>query len=152
MPDLVVLTAYVTLSQPAPHDCTASGLLDAIWRLRGKECRGIEVKQHPAIVLWLTTWQALGVSAKDYPPSLYSLLRRAASVSKAPRINGVVNWYNYLSLELLLPFGTYDLDSTQGGLLPCGRAAVAKALPPWGRKKWSRAPPMKSSMQTTGTS
>lgn len=76
-------------------------------------------QDHPRIHSWRTTWARLGISRKKHPPSVEALLRRAlrARETGSPpfRVSPVVDFYNALSLEHLVPAGAFDLADLGAG-------------------------------------
>lgn len=78
---------------------------------------GITLSQHPHIEPWREAYRAFGVKAKDYPSSIENLLKRVLKGDNLRSINPLVDLYNLVSLNHLLPVGGEDLDSIQGDIV-----------------------------------
>ncbi len=72
------------------------------------------VPEHPRIAPWREAYRAFGAKPKDYPSSIENLVRRVLKGGTLPAINPLVDLYNVVSLEQLLPVGGEDLDTLQG--------------------------------------
>ena len=94
-----------------------AALLD---RLRQAQARvaerlaGAPVAEHPSIAVWREAYRRFGAKPKDYPSSVENLARRALKGNAPSHINKVVDIYNAVSLEALLPAGAEDLDAIEG--------------------------------------
>jgi DNA/RNA-binding domain of Phe-tRNA-synthetase-like protein len=66
-------------------------------------------QDHPHIKVWRQAFTKVGVPASKYLSSIESLLRRALKGGPFPRVNPIVDLYNALSLEYLVPVGGHDL-------------------------------------------
>jgi len=73
------------------------------------------VQSHPRIALYRDTLKTVAsVSAKKYPQSHESLLKRILKEQKGPRpISPVVDFYNSVSVEHVVTAGAFDLDELQ---------------------------------------
>ena len=117
MPGLHVLTARFSLPAQGEHaESCAFQRFSELWQERGAELAGRDPKDDPEMQPWVQLWKMLGVSLKHYPPSIFSLLKRAARGLPPPAVNPVVDCYNALSLELKLPFGAFDAAALSGPL------------------------------------
>ncbi|HLW23242.1 MAG TPA: phenylalanine--tRNA ligase beta subunit-related protein [Steroidobacteraceae bacterium] len=74
---------------------------------------------HPRIAAWRDAYRAFGAKASAYPCSVEALLQRARKGGAAalPAINRLVDAYNAVSLQHLLPVGGEDLDRLVGDLV-----------------------------------
>jgi DNA/RNA-binding domain of Phe-tRNA-synthetase-like protein len=54
---------------------------------------------------------------KRYPPSIEALAKRTTKSDSPISINPIVDTYNAMSMDMVLPFGAYDLDQMDGGLV-----------------------------------
>ncbi|MFF5262587.1 B3/4 domain-containing protein [Actinomadura viridis] len=67
--------------------------------------------QDPHLDAWRDAYRAFGAKPQRTRPSVDALLRRADAL---PAINKVVDAYNAVSVEYVLPVGGEDLDAYQG--------------------------------------
>jgi DNA/RNA-binding domain of Phe-tRNA-synthetase-like protein len=87
----------------------------ALARLR--EGFGYEKAQdHPNVKVWRQAFNKLGISAAKYQSSIESLVRRALKGGVFPRVNPLVDLYNAISLEFLVPMGGHDLAPLEGNI------------------------------------
>ena len=73
-------------------------------------------QDHPNIKAWRQAFNKLGISAAKYPSSIESLVRRALKGGAFPRVNPLVDLYNAVSLEFLVPMGGHDLAPLDGDI------------------------------------
>ena len=73
-------------------------------------------KAHPHIQQWREALHRVGVSLKKCPPSIEAIAKRTTKSDSPFSINPVVDTYNAISMDLVLPFGAYDLDELDGSL------------------------------------
>jgi DNA/RNA-binding domain of Phe-tRNA-synthetase-like protein len=86
------------------------------WEAAGKQAALYgNAQSHPRVRPWRERRRALGVSGK-FPSSVEALLRRALKGGEPFSINGLVDFYNTLSLRHVIPVGGFDLDQVQGPL------------------------------------
>jgi DNA/RNA-binding domain of Phe-tRNA-synthetase-like protein len=92
--------------------------LASAWRAAAEGVAGYGNPQsHPRIVPWRERMRQVGVSPRDFPSSVEALVRRAAKGGEPPRINPLVDFYNAVSLEHLVPAGGFDTAATGGPIL-----------------------------------
>jgi DNA/RNA-binding domain of Phe-tRNA-synthetase-like protein len=96
---------------------TAEGLVNgstdaasAAW-LRAAAERAADPAEDPHVEAWREAYRGFGAKPKRTRPSVDALLRRAGSL---PEINRVVDAYNAVSVEYVLPVGGEDLDGYRG--------------------------------------
>jgi len=78
---------------------------------------GFEKPQdHPNVKAWRQAFNKLGISAAKYQSSVESLVRRALKGGIFPRVNPLVDLYNAISLEFLVPMGGHDLAPLDGNI------------------------------------
>ena len=82
---------------------------------------------HPHIAAWRQAYAAFGAKPSRFPCSVEALLDRALKGRDLPAINRIVDRYNAVSLEHVLPVGGEDLDRLTGGLV----LTVATGTEPW---------------------
>jgi DNA/RNA-binding domain of Phe-tRNA-synthetase-like protein len=91
--------------------------LNRAWRHAAEE--GVlygNPQSHPNIKPWGDSMKKLGVSRKNFPSSVESLVRRATKTPDPVRINPIVDFYNAVSLANIVPAGAYDTDELISGL------------------------------------
>lgn len=74
------------------------------------------VKTPPAIAAWQEAHRRFGSNPNKFPPSIQALLKRVAKGGELPAVNALVDLYNVVSLEHLLPVGGEDLDACTGDI------------------------------------
>lgn len=74
------------------------------------------IAKHKLIAPWRAAYLAFGAKPKKHHNSVESLLRRILKAETLPRINKLVDLYNYLSLKHLVPMGADDLNEVIGNI------------------------------------
>lgn len=69
------------------------------------------------IVAVRTMYKQVGIDPTKRRPSSEALLRRVRKGEPLPRINSMVDVCNWCSLEFQLPYGLYDADRIEGGVV-----------------------------------
>ena len=80
--------------------------------------------------LWREAYRRFGAKPKDHPSSVENLVRRVLKGWTVPHVNRLVDIYNAVSLETLLPAGAEDLDAIEGDVelaLAAGERAAGPA-------------------------
>jgi DNA/RNA-binding domain of Phe-tRNA-synthetase-like protein len=95
---------------------TLSSMLHEAAALARGALEGRPPIEHPHIVCWREAYRAFGAKPKKYPSSIENLLRRAVKGEDPRHINKLVDLYNVVSLEHLVPAGGEDLASIQGDI------------------------------------
>ncbi len=72
--------------------------------------------QHPTIAAWRDAFKKFGTDPKRYRSSVEALARRVLKDESLPRINTLVDLYNYISVKYALPVGGENTDAIQGDL------------------------------------
>jgi DNA/RNA-binding domain of Phe-tRNA-synthetase-like protein len=73
-------------------------------------------QSHPNIAAWRTTFRsAMNLKGGDFPSSIEALVKRVLSGKGVGSINSVVDFYNLLSLQHVVPVGGWDVDGLAGG-------------------------------------
>jgi DNA/RNA-binding domain of Phe-tRNA-synthetase-like protein len=80
---------------------------------------GAVLAEEPRIACWREAYRRFGASPKKSPSSIESLLRRVVKGESLRPINPLVDLYNAVSLERVLPAGGEDLARVQGDILLC---------------------------------
>jgi DNA/RNA-binding domain of Phe-tRNA-synthetase-like protein len=77
---------------------------------------GLPVTEHPNVAVWREAYRLFGGKPKEHRSSIENLVRRVLKGEAIPHINRLVDIYNAVSLETLLPAGAEDLDAMEGDL------------------------------------
>jgi len=77
---------------------------------------GVSLGEHPHIASWRSAYQSFGAKPKKYPSSVEALLTRACKKEPLPSINPIVNLYNAISLDHIIPIGGEDRDKLTSDL------------------------------------
>ena len=77
---------------------------------------GTNVTDHPHIHCWREAYRSFGAKPKKYLSSIENLVRRTLEGEPIRPILPLVDIYNAVSLEHLLPVGGEDLDSIEGDI------------------------------------
>jgi DNA/RNA-binding domain of Phe-tRNA-synthetase-like protein len=80
---------------------------------------GAPLTEHPRIAPWREAYRRFGAKPKDHPSSIENLVRRVSRGWTVPHVNRLVDIYNAVSLETLLPAGGEDLDRIEGDVSLC---------------------------------
>lgn len=116
-PDFRV-TLIVAEGLTIPPDRSAA--LDAEIAAAEAECRarwqGTDLSAIPGVAAWRGAYRAFGIKKTSYRSSVERLIKRVMAGEALPRINGLVDLYNAVSLEAGLCLGADDLDRTEGDL------------------------------------
>jgi DNA/RNA-binding domain of Phe-tRNA-synthetase-like protein len=86
-------------------------------------------QDHPHVKVWRQAFGKVGISPAKYQSSIESLLRRALKGGPFPRVNPIVDLYNAVSLEYLIPVGGHDLSPIEGDIF-CGFARGGELFSP----------------------
>jgi DNA/RNA-binding domain of Phe-tRNA-synthetase-like protein len=86
---------------------------------------GAALAAEPRIACWREAYRTFGASPKKSPSSIENLLRRVAKGEALRPINPLVDIYNAVSLERVLPAGGEDLGKVRGDVVLC-RAGEAE--------------------------
>ena len=113
-PDAIVgIAAATNLSNSGEDPADAADLRRAEAGLPGG-LGDIPVIEHPRIAAWREAYRRFGAKPRDHPSSIENLARRVLKGWQVPHVNRLVNIYNAISLETLLPAGGEDLDAIEG--------------------------------------
>ena len=99
-----------------PRGVDLSAALEAAQETVRAALAGINVTDHPRIHCWREAYRSFGAKPKKYPSSIENLVRRTLKGEPIRPILPLVDIYNAVSLEHLLPVGGEDLDSIEGDL------------------------------------
>lgn len=89
----------------------------AKWRQAGIEgLHYANAQSHPRIRPWRNYFKQMGFSGKKFPCSAEALLRRALKTDEPFYINPLVDFYNAISMQYMVPAGAFDLGKMNGPL------------------------------------
>ncbi|MHA2391267.1 MAG: B3/B4 domain-containing protein [Promethearchaeota archaeon] len=138
IPNLVVISGFLEIGEP---DKTGiSSYLNESWENLTKEVRIHGHTTHPQITKWRKALQTAKISVKKFPPSIQAIAKRTLQSNIPFSINSIVDAYNAISMDLVIPGGGYDLHQMDGGLqlrtskggedfLPIGKSASSLTFP-----------------------
>jgi DNA/RNA-binding domain of Phe-tRNA-synthetase-like protein len=116
LPDLTIGMVVATgLDNTRPSGEIDQLLEQAVEALK-KNFVGDKAQDHPRIKPWRTAFARLGISGSKFQCSVESMARRILKGDPFPRINPLVDLYNSVSLNHLVPMGGHDLDTLQGNI------------------------------------
>lgn len=115
-PDATVGVAVARGVDNAGVDAAVTARLREAEALVAERFRDRVVSEHPHIAVWREAYRRFGAKPKNHPSSVESLARRARKGQALPHINRLVDIYNAVSLETLLPAGAEDLDAIEGDI------------------------------------
>lgn len=72
--------------------------------------------KHPFIRAWRAAYKRFGSDPHEYRCSAEALARRVLKGGALPRINTLVDLYNYISLKYALPVGGENMDAISGDM------------------------------------
>ena len=114
IPDLVVISGFLEIGKPDIEGI--SSYLNESWENLTREIEAHGHSTHQRIRQWREALQIASVSVKKYPPSIQSLAKRTQRSTAPFNINPIVDTYNAISMDLVLPAGAYDVHQMDGGL------------------------------------
>jgi DNA/RNA-binding domain of Phe-tRNA-synthetase-like protein len=77
---------------------------------------GVNLLDNEFVKAWDSVYLKLGSNPNKFPPSIKSLLKRAAKSGGFPFINSIVALFNYVSIKYLIPCGGDDVQKIEGNL------------------------------------
>lgn len=112
-PDYRALLVAVDGLGHGPSDGGGGGaLIQAAQDAARAALAGTEVEEIPHVAQWREAYRGFGAKPQRTRSSLEALLRRAAS--GLPRVNGLTDLYNAVSVLHQIPIGGEDLDRYRG--------------------------------------
>ena len=111
-PDYRAMLVAVDGLVPGPSDQTSDALLQAAEAAAMEALRDRPPEQLPHVAAWREAYRAFGAKPQRTRNSLEGLLRRAAS--GLPRVNGLTDLYNAVSVLHQVPVGGEDLTRYHG--------------------------------------
>jgi DNA/RNA-binding domain of Phe-tRNA-synthetase-like protein len=73
-------------------------------------------QSHPHVARWREAMRAIGAPHKQFPSSVEALVRRALKAPEPFRVHPLVDFYNAVSLEHVVPAGGFDLAGLDAGV------------------------------------
>jgi DNA/RNA-binding domain of Phe-tRNA-synthetase-like protein len=126
-PDFVVTVVRARGLSNGPSDDSSTALLRRAERTARETLNGAEPATLPHIAAWRDAYRAFGAKAQRTPCSAEALLKRVAGGEGLPAINQLVDLYNAVSVEFLLPVGGEDLARIAGA----SRLTIATGAEPF---------------------
>lgn len=114
IPGLVLITGIVDATTPNKE--AIKKYLYQSWDKLRTAALEKGYKTHPLIAQWRTALTQAGIHVKHFAPSIEAIAKRATNMSEPFSINPIVDAYNALSMDLILPLGAYDLNEILGNL------------------------------------
>ncbi|MGD2126449.1 MAG: phenylalanine--tRNA ligase beta subunit-related protein, partial [Desulfobacteraceae bacterium] len=114
IPGLIIISGLLKVGKPARE--AISRYLNASWSKLSQEVVEQGYKAHPLIAQWRAALRDAGVPLKRCPPSIEAIAKRATKNDTPFSINPVVDTYNAISMDLMLPFGAFDIMHLNGPL------------------------------------
>ena len=88
-----------------------------VWAEAARTAGGYgNAQSHPRVRPWRERLRAVGAHPKEFPSSIEAILRRALKVGEPFFINPLVDFYNSVSLQFVVPAGGFDLGQVTGPL------------------------------------
>jgi len=147
-PEYAVLILYVRELRNGASDQASEVRLRAA-EMRARDAFGEQkAAAHAHIAAWRTAFGRFGAKPSRYPCSAEALLSRVLKGQELPEINAVVDLYNAVSIEQVLPVGGEDWDELRSELVlkvaqgdepfvPIGGAEDAVEFPEPGEVIWA---------------
>ncbi len=113
-PDYIVGWVATSFTSDNQHTSEIEELLRGAEQRARTVLAGTDLKAHPAIGVWRSTFSSLGWSASKYPSSIEALAKRVVREQPLPSIHPVVDLVNAVSLTYLVPMGCHDMETIDG--------------------------------------
>ncbi|MFF7731944.1 phenylalanine--tRNA ligase beta subunit-related protein [Streptomyces sp. NPDC007984] len=110
----VAIEAHGLVNGPSSE--AGSALLDDAARRLAARLEGRDPHEDPHMAAWRQVYTAFGSKPSRTRNSAEALAKRALSDAGLPRINLLVDLYNAVSVDRLIPIGGEDLDRVEGGM------------------------------------
>jgi lysyl-tRNA synthetase class 2 len=75
-----------------------------------------DIKAHPRLASWRSSFEKFGVNPNQCPPSIANLIKRVRGGKDLPYINSLVAIFNVISMKYTIPAGGDDLDKVSGNI------------------------------------
>jgi len=114
IPGLILITGIVDVTKPNRE--AIKEYLHQSWDALRAQALEKGYRTHPLIAQWRAALTQAGIHVKHYAPSIEAIAKRATNMPEPFSINPLVDAYNALSMNLVLPLGAYDIDQLSGNL------------------------------------
>jgi DNA/RNA-binding domain of Phe-tRNA-synthetase-like protein len=114
IPNLIIISGFMEIVNPDLEGIQS--YLKNSWDRLSSEVNTHGHSSHPLISQWRKALQDAKVSVKKYPPSIQALAKRTQLHEDPFSINPIVDTYNAVCMDLVLPDGAYDVNQLDGGL------------------------------------
>lgn len=114
IPNLVIISGFLEIGEPDKDGI--SSYLNESWKNITEEVKNHGHSTHPLIAHWRKALQTAKISVKKFPPSIQAIAKRTLRSNTPFCINPIVDTYNAISMDLILPSGAYDVPLMDGGL------------------------------------
>jgi DNA/RNA-binding domain of Phe-tRNA-synthetase-like protein len=105
---------YATGLENGPSDDRSRALLASASAAARERFGDARPSSHPHIASWREAFSQFGAKPSRYPCSAEALLARVLGGGDAPDVNRLVDAYNSVSIERVLPIGGEDWDRLAG--------------------------------------
>lgn len=116
-PGYTALAIYARGLRNGPSDDASRALLDEAARAARQMFGANKPTAHPHIAAWREAFARFGAKPSKYPCSVEALLGRVLRGNDLPAINRVVDLYNAISVQHVLPVGGEDWDMLTSDLV-----------------------------------
>ncbi|MFC1803254.1 B3/4 domain-containing protein [Thermoproteota archaeon] len=114
IPNLVIISGFLEIGEPDTDGI--SSYLNESWINLTEKVKTHGYSTHPLIAQWRKALQTANISVKKFPPSIQAIAKRTQRSNTPFSINPIVDVYNAISIDLVLPSGAYDILQMDGGL------------------------------------
>jgi DNA/RNA-binding domain of Phe-tRNA-synthetase-like protein len=118
-PGYAALVVYAHGVENGPSDAFSVARLREAERFQREAFAGKAAATHPHLAAWREAYRGFGVKPSRYLNSAEALLSRVLRGEELPAINRLVDLYNAVSLERVLPVGGEDLERVAGDPTLC---------------------------------
>jgi len=115
-PDYQAMVLRVRHLANGPSTPQSIGMLEKSVERAAQKFAAKPLEEHPHLAAWRRKYASFGCNPRRIFCSAEALLRRALKKG-LPLINRVVDVYNAVSLEHVIPIGGEDIDSVQGNVV-----------------------------------
>jgi DNA/RNA-binding domain of Phe-tRNA-synthetase-like protein len=116
-PAYTAVVLYARDLENAESDAESAGWLREAEAHARREFGDSPTAEHPHLQAWRAAFSAFGSKPSKFLCSAEALLKRVLKGEEIPSINRVVDAYNSVSLQHVLPAGGEDLDRLESDLL-----------------------------------